>query len=674
MILVVILAGATSYFGYRALIPPTPTPQLSGEVELSSLTITPTTAIEGEPVTVSVNATNVGEANVTGTIILELNGVTETSKSVTLAGGETKKIEFNVTKGPGEYDVAVHGLTGTFTVRMAIKNPDAIVTTVYGPPSTLDPASAYDGIVQIINVYETLIYFDREHIDRFVPVLATEVPSVENGLISSDGLTYIFPIRTGVEFSNGNPLTPEDVEYSFERMMVCDPDGGPVWMLLSPLLGCYCTRNGEIAVTAEEIDNAVESNATHVIFHLKKPFPMFLQVLSLSTGIIFDREWSIEQGCWSGTWDNWQEYNNPEILPLDTKMMGTGPYKFVRWERTVELVLTRNENYWGEPAKVKRVHWKFIEEWSTEKMMFLRGDLDIIETTPAHYKDLEGVEGIVAFKDLEALAIHTMVFNWKISPESEYIGSGKLDGEGIPTDFFTDKNVRLGFAYSFPYDDFIQEALVGEGKRIATCMPGNIPFYNPEQEKFSLDLTKAEEYFRQAWDGQVWDKGFRFTIQYPIGDEITRIMVEMLVDNLRKVNPKFQISLLGMEETAYWAEAEGMDPCPNPMSTQARWWADFADADNFFETYMSSYGYYPWNMYCATPHTDELVAKGAGTLDPGVRRDVYYELQQIYHDEAYGIPVYQMVERIYMRDWVQGWYFRPLWWDTTHYDYLEKGY
>ena len=562
-----------------------------------------------------------------------------------------------------------------------IKNPDTIITTVYGPPSTLDPAFAYDGIVQIMNVYETLIFFDKEHIDRFRPVLATEVPTVENGLISPDGLTYIFPIRKGVKFHNGNPLTPEDVEYSFERMMVCDPDGGPVWMLLQPLLDRYCTRdeNGNIAVSAEDIDKAVESNATHVIFHLKKPYPPFLQILSLSVGVILDKEWCIEQGCWPGTWNNWTEYNNPRTPPLDTKMMGTGPFKFEKWDRSAgEFIIVRNENYWGEPAKVKRVVWKFIPEWSTKIMMFLKGDIDIIADVPkAYIQQLEGVEGIVCFKDLPLLAIITMVFNFNISSTSPYIGSGKLDGEGIPPNFFADKYVRLGFAYSFPYEEYIQEAYLGEAKRIATCIPDNIPFYNPEQEMYSFNLTKAEECFRKAFNGELWEKGFKVTVPYGIGmdyEEETRIALEMLAENLREINPKFQLIIQGVELTTYDAQVSGEDPSPVPLNAAAMWWADFADPDNFFSGFMGSAGMYSWNMYFSTPYIDELLARGSSTLDPEVRREVYYELQRIYHDEVLGIPLVQLIGRWYQRDWIKGWYFRPVWEEVVLYSELEKGY
>ncbi|MEM3589355.1 MAG: hypothetical protein QXE25_05895, partial [Nitrososphaerota archaeon] len=87
----------------------------------------------------------------------------------------------------------------TTPARPPIKNPDTIIEATIGEPETLDPAWAYDtasGEV-IFNIYETLIFFNREKVDEFIPMIAEKVPSVENGLIKDDGRTIIFPIRKG---------------------------------------------------------------------------------------------------------------------------------------------------------------------------------------------------------------------------------------------------------------------------------------------------------------------------------------------------------------------------------------------------------------------------------------------------------------------------------------------
>ncbi len=359
-------------------------------------------------------------------------------------------------------------------------------------------------------------------------------------------------------------------------------------------------------------------------------------------------------------------------------MMGTGPFKLEKVEPGVEVLMVLNENYWGETPDFEKIHWQFIDEWSTVKMKFLQGDIDILGyIEPAHLAELEGEEGVTIYKDLPASTVTCIVFNFNISPDSEYIGSGALDGEGIPTDFFTDKNVRLGFAYSFPYEENIEQAWVGQGKKLATPIPDNVPYFNPDQEAFEHDLTKAEEYFKKAWGGEVWDKGFKLTFPYDMDNERYRIASEILADELKKVNPKFQVTPFGIESLAYWAVADGEDPSPMPLRTGS-WWPDTLDCDNFLAGgYMGSWGYYTWNAYSSTEQIEDLLAQGIGTMDPEVQREAYYALQKLYHDDAMGIPLIQWYENFVMRDWIQmkgGYYYRPIWPDTYLYYHFTKGY
>jgi len=99
---------------------------------------------------------------------------------------------------------------------------------------TLDPALAYDTasgeIIQ--NTYESLIFYDGDATDKFVPVLATDMPTV-----SADGTVYTFNIRTGVKFHDGQDLTPTDVAYSFQRGLLQGGYASPQWLLAEPFFG-----------------------------------------------------------------------------------------------------------------------------------------------------------------------------------------------------------------------------------------------------------------------------------------------------------------------------------------------------------------------------------------------------------------------------------------------------
>ncbi len=93
------------------------------------------------------------------------------------------------------------------------KDPTVFTTATFGEPETLDPNLCYEtaGGQVIQQTYDTLIFYNRQDPVTYVPWLATEVPTLENGGISADGMTYTFKIRSGVKFHDGTDMTPDDV-------------------------------------------------------------------------------------------------------------------------------------------------------------------------------------------------------------------------------------------------------------------------------------------------------------------------------------------------------------------------------------------------------------------------------------------------------------------------------
>ena len=113
-------------------------------------------------------------------------------------------------------------------------DPTTYIELTFGDIDTLDSNLAYDtasGAV-ILNVSEPLIFYNGPDPTTYVPVLAEEVPSAENGLISEDGLTYTFNIREGVTFHDGGTLEPSDVAYTFQRGLLQSDPNGPQWLAL----------------------------------------------------------------------------------------------------------------------------------------------------------------------------------------------------------------------------------------------------------------------------------------------------------------------------------------------------------------------------------------------------------------------------------------------------------
>lgn len=208
-------------------------------------------------------------------------------------------------------------LTPAYAAPPLIKRPmDLYEATIVGASiESVDPAWAYDTASGelIQNVYDTLLVFDGEHVDRFLPSAAvnwTSFPINETGPEEQQwNYRYVFQIRTSIVFQSpyNYSLTPDDVEYSFEREMVQDTNSGPQWMLYEPLLnnagGAAALGNGNlndplnVQYVGRLIDHAVESNATHVWFNLMCPgaYSPFLKILCQTWGSILSKQWIVNQ-------------------------------------------------------------------------------------------------------------------------------------------------------------------------------------------------------------------------------------------------------------------------------------------------------------------------------------------------------------------------------------------
>lgn len=555
------------------------------------------------------------------------------------------------------------------TTPSEIKNPDIFIQAHISDVDSLDPAYAYDtaSMEQIQAIYEPLIYYDGSSTTEFVPVLATE------WTISEDGKTYRFKIREGVKFQNGNDLTPEDVEYSFERGMVQDYGAGPQWMLFEPLLGVQSSRTDEGLIPLEDITNAIEVDGQWVQFNLVAPYEPFLQILCGTWASIVDREWCIDNGDWDGTQESYEALNNPAAgtSPLQSITNGTGPFMLERWDPGVEISLVRNDNYWGEPANFERFITKVVDEWTTRKLMLEAGDADWVYVPEAYILELEGVEGIEIYKDLPQLSVDAFFFQFNISPESTFIGSGQLDGNGIPPDFFSDIDVRKGFNYAFDWEVFIDDALLGQGQQAASPVIQGLPYLNPDSPMYTHDLTKSEEHLRRAWDGEVWEKGFTLTIAYNAGNLRRKTACEILQANLLAINPKFQVRIQLMEASTF-LDAMFMGTLP---MFEYGWLAGYPDPHDFMFAFMHSQGAFSSLQSYSNPEVDALIEQGISAPTSAQRQTIYYQLQNLYYEEAPGIMLAQQLGRRYFRDWVQGFIFNPMDpGDIGHVYQLSKGY
>jgi peptide/nickel transport system substrate-binding protein len=557
------------------------------------------------------------------------------------------------------------------SVYAEVKNPDTFIKADYGTVPTLDPARVYDttSSQRLNQIYEQLIRFKGSATDEFEPVLAVEVPTIENGGISADGKTYTFTIRKGVKTHGGEELTPEDVEYSYERNMVADPDGGPMWMMLEALTGEGSTRDGEgniIPGIFEKIMNAVEVDGDKVILHLPMAYPPLMAILSQSWAAVFPKSWAVANGCWDGTLENAAKYNAPPPghEPLQKIVNGSGPYKLKSWEPSKEFVFERNEDYWGPKPALKNAIVKYVPEWSTRKLMLINGDADYVQVDATYVPEMKGVEGIKTY-EVALLDVNAAMFCQKVSPNSTSIGSGKLDGEGIPPDFFSDINVRKAFMHAFDRELYREDVL--QNIDIVPTNPNvqGLP-YAIDVPVYEFDLEKAKEYLQKAWDGQVWEKGFKMIITHNTGNAKREGAALMLAENIESLNPKFQIEVQNVDWKDYLVKYRNFE---YPIYIIG-WGADYPDPHNFLYTYMHSAGVYGRFMAYSNPEVDQLCDDGIATTDPARRKEIYERLQNIWYEDAIGLCIYQTNLIRHYRDWVQGFVPHPM--DTDAAEWLYR--
>ncbi len=547
----------------------------------------------------------------------------------------------------------------------AVKNPDTLIIATFSDPETLDPAYGYDTAssqVYLWHIYETLIFFNGSSTGTFVPMLATEVPSLANGGISKDGKTYTFKLHDGVKFSDGTSLTAEDVKYSLLRFMFMDRDGGPSELLLAAILNVHGTRDDKGTLNAAlfgEADRAIKVSGNTVSITLKQPFAPFMSIMAMWS-LVVPKKWATAQGDWNGTAGGVSKLNNPkkpEDTPLFTKAVGTGPFKLVQWDRQGrQVILERNDNYWRKPAALKRVVIRVVEDFGARRLMLQQGDADIVDVNRPEKTQVEGLAGVRVIDDVSRLVTDGIFMNMKIDTAAGNpdVGSGRLDGNGIPSDFFADLNVRKGIAQAFDYTTAIRDCWGGKASIGNGPIPKGLFGYPSTQKWYAFDREKATAAFREARGGQIWSTGFRFSVLWNTGNATRACMAAVLKSGIESLNPRFRVDLRSI---TFPQLLQQYRQSKLPIFIIA-WAADFPDADNFVTPFMHSTGVYSNAQGYKNPEVDKLIEQARFETDPAKRKALYAKLHEIAFNDVYTLYSYR-VSLVVMRSWVRGWYHNP---------------
>src|SRR5215472_7705338 len=369
---------------------------------------------------------------------------------------------------------------------MAVKEPEArpktdlatLVKVEILDVCHLDPHWAYEtrSSEVIFNVYERLVTYLPDDLAGFGAGLAEELPTRENGGISQDGLEYRFRIRRGIRFHNGELLMPEDVVYSFRRLLITDREHGPSWMLMEPLLGrpSIRTREGSPVLDFAEVERAVSAEGDEVVFRLRRPFAPFIAVLATPSSSIVSKSWTVAQGEWPGTAETWREfYNTPEDgSRLRSVTNGTGPFTLESIDMAREVVLRRFDGYWRGPAPLERVVILREDDRERRFALLANAECDMASLDRPDQPKVSALPGIVMADQLPTLTCDILAFTYHINPaDNPYIGSGVLDGHGIPPHFFSDVHVRRAFCCCFDSVRYLKEAVLNVSIRIVGPIP-----------------------------------------------------------------------------------------------------------------------------------------------------------------------------------------------------------
>lgn len=634
-------------------------------------------------------------------------------------GGETVEVE--VTRVVTETIIeTVEVEAGGDDEVMASGAPDPSTYTflTFADVDTMDPNLIYDTAsgTLALNVMEPLITYNGADPTTYVPVLAMEVPSVENGLISEDGLTYTFNIREGVTFHEGGTLDASDVAYTFQRGLLQSDPNSAQWLLLEPIMGYNATYDiteeisggdyagdpeglaanatpEELVAVCERVQAAVVADdaAGTVTFNLALPWGPFLASIAPAWGSILDMEWAVEQGAWDGSCDTWQKFYAPgsENSELTAIMNGTGPYILESWTPGEGWVLVANEKYWrgddqpvweggpsGQPVITTIVN-RLVSEWGTRFASLQAGDAEFVAVPIANRPQADQFVGefcdyqtgtcepnpenpnglLRKWGEMPRPSRTDIFMTFNTGEDSPYIGSGQLDGNGIPPNFFSDINVRRAMNYCFDYDAYISDALNGEGVRNNGPIILDMLGYNPDGEQYETDLDQCAAELEQAWGGVLPETGFRFQIAYNTGSVARQTVGEILQANLASINPLYQVETVGLPWPTFLRSFRAAQV---PMLASG-WLEDIHDPHNWVQPF--TIGTYAGRANIPQDILDQfgaLVNAGVATADPAEREQIYFELQQLHHDLAIQVTLAQATLARYEQRWVQDWYYNPI--------------
>ncbi|MCM2400665.1 ABC transporter substrate-binding protein [Rhizobium sp. S153] len=328
---------------------------------------------------------------------------------------------------------------------------------------TLDPGEAFELSTAEVtaNTYSKLVNLDMNDTSKVVGELA------DSWTISDDGMTYTFKLKPGLKFASGNPITAEDVAFSFERAVKLDKS--PAFLLTQ--FGFTGDNITEKAKAADE--------STFVLTVDKAYAPSFvLNVLTSTVASIVDKKVVLEHAKAVTPTAEYKYDTDFGNEYLKTGYAGSGPFKIREWRANEVVVLERNDNFFGEKPKLARVIYRHMKESSGQRLALENGDIDVARNLePGDVDAVTKKEGIATTS-----APKGTLYYFSLNQKNEKLAKPE---------------VIEAFKYLVDYDAIGETLIKGIGTIHQTFLPSG-QLGALEDKPYKLDVAKAKELLAKA--------------------------------------------------------------------------------------------------------------------------------------------------------------------------------
>lgn len=451
------------------------------------------------------------------------------------------------------------GLAFLLTSCSSKPSPDTLVMIIESSPANLDPRVGTDAQSERIDklIFDSLVRRD-EHFN-LRPWLAEswDIP---------DPLTYVFHLRRDVRFHDGRPLTSRDVKWTFDSVMS--------GKLRTPKASTY-----------KFVDRIDTPDNYTVVFHLKEPYSTLL--------------WNVSDGAIG-------------IVPFgaaedfNRNPVGTGPFRFVSQAQDKEVIIERNDHYWGTHSRVPRVRFLVVPDTTTRALELRKGSADI--AINALTADM-----IEALKHDSTIAIQT-------TPGTIYA----YLAINLRDPILKDRRVRQALAYAIDRRPILHYLWRDLAQPASSVLPAQHWAYDPHVRTYPHDPQRARELLDEA--GYPLRNGTRFHLTMKTStEESTRLLAAILQQQLAEVG--IALDIRTFEFATFYADVQ-----KGAFQMYSLRWIGGNEDPDIFEHIFHSTSVPPKRAnrsYYANSRIDELIEAGRRELDQGKRKQIYSEIQQI---------------------------------------------